>query len=67
MSTTIQTIQKRKLGSSKLEVSALGLGCMGMSQADYGRDAKVRFRNVCEKKLGYAGRMITLPKKRLSA
>ena len=31
-------MQKRKLGNSNLEVSALGLGCMGMSSA-YGQAA----------------------------
>jgi aryl-alcohol dehydrogenase-like predicted oxidoreductase len=34
-----QSMQKRKLGRSALEVSALGFGCMGLS-ANYGPPAE---------------------------
>ena len=33
-------MQKRKLGSSGLEVSAIGLGCMGMSQLRPAREPR---------------------------
>jgi aryl-alcohol dehydrogenase-like predicted oxidoreductase len=37
-------MQKRKLGNSGLEVSALGLGCMGMSFG-YGPDSAAKLIN----------------------
>jgi len=41
-----ETMQKRKLGSSGLEVSALGLGCMGLSFG-YGPATDKKRRSRC--------------------
>jgi len=41
----MKPLQKRKLGNSELEVSALGLGCMGMSWS-YG-EVKEKQKRVC--------------------
>ncbi|HHF7368110.1 TPA: hypothetical protein ACPSKY_003261 [Legionella bozemanae] len=44
-------MQKRKLGKSGLEVSALGLDCMGMSYS-YGPPADNRYPENLEKMTG---------------
>jgi hypothetical protein len=54
MSTTaLQTIAKRKLGNSNLEVSAIGLGCMGLSfglgPATYKKEAIAVIRSAVDR------------------
>jgi len=42
-------MQKRKLGKSGLEVSAIGLGCMGLRRL-WSRPMKVQRAQICAKR-----------------
>jgi len=55
-------MQKRKLGNSNLEVSALGLGCMGMSFSYGPPKDKQEMTLFCTLPLNAASRSSTRPK-----